>query len=280
MRANKYAGPCGECGTHVVVEAGLLIGGPGRWSTICLGCSPTPPERGTHGGWHQQSLASLDLETTGVDPHTDRVLSYALLDDRGHDVSGLIDAGVEIPAASAAVHGLSAEVLAGAPSPVVAIGAIAAWVQDLVDRQVGLVVFNASYDLTMLHAEAERWGVEQPDWSRLLVVDPYVVDWGIERGGLGPRKLTDVAAYYGVSLDNAHDATADAHAAREITYEIGLRHPVVAAGTLADLMHRQRGWYAERAADWNRYAQRVGRSLDDPDGWPFAQQADRFVRTA
>lgn len=271
MRANKYAGVCAACGAAVAILAGLLIGAPGRWRTVCAGCSPTPPPRGDHTGWHHVPLASLDLETTGVDPLTDRVLSYALLGDRGADVCGLVDPGVEIPAGAAAVHGLTAEVLAGAPAPAEALAAILAWVQDVVDRRIGLVVYNAAYDLTMLRAEAERWGLDQPEWHRLLVVDPYVIDWGIERGGLGPRRLTDVASYYGVPLDNAHDAAADARAARDVADEIGMRHPEVAAGTLDDLMARQREWFADRADDWNAYARRVGRTLDDPAGWPMAQ---------
>jgi DNA polymerase-3 subunit epsilon len=276
VRANRYAGVCAACGIVVAIAAGRLIGLPGRWRTMCHGCTPRPPARGDHPGWHHAPLASLDFETTGVDPLADRVLSYALLGDRGDDVTGLVDAGVEIPAASAAVHGLTAEVLAGAPRPAEAVARIVAWVQDLVDREVGLVVYNAAYDLTMLRAEAERWSVRQPDWDALLVVDPFVVDWGIERGGLGPRRLTDVAAYYDVSLEHAHDATSDARAARDVAHEIGLRHPQVAAGTLVDLMERQRSWFADRADDWNEYALRVGRSLDDPLGWPLSR-ADAAV---
>lgn len=271
MRANKFAGVCAECAAAVAALAGRLVGLPGRWRTLCLGCSPTPPPRGDHGGWHHQQLASLDFETTGVDPLTDRVLSYALLGDRGVDVCGLVDARVEIPPASVAVHGLTAEVLAGAPSSREAVSVVAAWVQDLVERRVGLVVYNAAYDLTMLRTEAERWGVAQPDWDRLLVVDPFVIDWGIQRGALGPRRLTDVAAYYGVPLDHAHDATADARAARDVADEIGMRHADVAAGTLDDLVERQREWFAERADDWNEYARRVDRALDDPAGWPLAR---------
>jgi DNA polymerase III epsilon subunit-like protein len=280
VRANKYAGVCAACGIVVAIAAGRLVGLPGSWRTVCLGCTPRPPARGDHPGWHHAPLASLDFETTGIDPHADRVLSYALLGDRGDDLTGLVDPGIEIPPASAAVHGLTAEVLAGAPAPAEAISRIVAWVQDLADRGVGLVVYNAAYDLTMLRAEAERWGVEQPDWHRLLVVDPFVVDWGIERGSLGPRRLSDVAAYYGVPLDNAHDATADARAAREIAHEIGRRHRAVAAGTLDDLMERQRAWFADRADDWNVYARRVGRSLDDPRGWPLARPRADSVLSA
>lgn len=280
MRSNKYAGACAACSTVVAIAAGRLIGGPGRWSTLCLSCSPTPPPRGDHPGWHHTSLASLDFETTGVNPATDRVLSFALLDDRGRDFSGLIDPGVPIPPASAAVHGLTAETLAGAPAPAEAIAEIVDWVQDLVERGVGLVVFNATFDLTMLRAEAERCGVAQPDWDRLLVVDPYVIDWGIERGGLGPRRLADVAAYYGVPLDNAHEAAADAWAAREVAHEIGRRHPDVAAGTLDDLMRRQHAWHADRAEDWNRYARTAGRDLDDPLGWPLQRLPETASRIA
>lgn len=271
MRINKFAGKCAECMVVVAIGAGLLIGASGRWKTLCLGCTPKPPPRGDHTGWHRVPMASLDFETTGIDPLTDRVLSYALLGDRGTDLCGLINPGVEIPPASAAVHGLTAESLEGAPVPAVAIAELVAWVQDLIDRGVGLVVFNAAYDLTMLRAEADRWGIAQPDWQRLLVVDPYIVDWGIERGALGPRRLTDVATYYGVALHNAHDASADAWAAREIAYEIGKRHPVVADGTLEELMVSQRAWFAGRADNWNEYARRVGRSLDDPRGWPLAR---------
>jgi DNA polymerase-3 subunit epsilon len=280
VRSNQYADLCADCGIVVAIAAGWLIGLPGAWRTICPGCSPRPPARGEHVGWHDVPLASLDLETTGVDPLTDRVLSFALLGDRGHDHCGLVEPGVEIPAASSAVHGLTAQSLAGAPSPVDAIAEILAWVQDLVERGVGLVVFNAAYDLSMLRAEADRWGLAQPDWHRLLVVDPFVIDWGIERGLLGPRRLGDVAAYYSVSLVDAHDAAADARAAREIAYEIGRRQPTIAAGTLDDLMRWQRHWYAERAEDWNQYARRKGRSLDDPEGWPLVRVPTGSCRTA
>jgi DNA polymerase III epsilon subunit-like protein len=228
------------------------------------------PDRGRHDGWHRVPLASLDFETTGVDPVHDRVLSYALLDPSGNEITGLVDPGVPIPPASAEVHGITDAMLADAPPSAEGLAVVVDWVQSLVDRQVGLVVFNATYDLTMLRAEATRLGLAQPDWSRLLVIDPFVVDWGIERGALGQRRLIDVASYYGIPIDHAHDATCDARAARQVAVELGARHVQIGATTILELMVDQRTWHTERALEWNAYAAKKGRPVDDLGGWPLA----------
>ncbi len=228
------------------------------------------PDRGRHDGWHRVPLASLDFEATGIDPFHDRVLSYALLDPSGVEITGLVDPGVPIPPESAAVHGITEAMLVDAPASAEGLPVVVDWVRSLVDRQVGLVVFNATYDLTMLRAEATRHGLTQPDWSRLLVVDPFVVDWGIERGALGQRRLVDVASYYGIPVHRAHDATCDARAARAVAVELGARHVQIGATTLLELMVDQRTWHLERALEWNGYAARKGRPVDDPGGWPLA----------
>lgn len=269
MTTNKFRKQCEHCATWVEPGVGTIVGPHGGWKTYCANCRPAPPARGDHGGWHRLPLASLDFETTGVDPHHDRVVSYGLLDDIGGELVGLINPGVPIPAPAAAVHGFSDAQVVDAQSAAAGIAIVVDWVQGVIDRGAGLVVFNAAYDLTMLRAEAERHGVGQPDWERLFVVDPYVIDWGIERGRLGSRKLTDVCDYYSVPIDNAHDATCDARAARHVAVEMAARHHDIAAGTFADLVQRQRAWYASRAKDWNAYATRAGRSLDNPQGWPL-----------
>ena len=270
MKENRLDGFCAACAVHVRPGAGAYGGSPGHRLTWCLGCSPTPPDRGRHDGWHRTPLASLDFETTGVDPFHDRVLSYALLDVHGVEITGLVNPGIPIPPESADVHGITEAMLADAPSSADGLAVVIDWVQSLVERQVGLVVFNATYDLTMLRAEAARHGLTQPDWSRLLVVDPFVVDWGIERGALGQRRLIDVASYYGIAIENAHDAIYDARAARDVAVELAARHVHIGATTLLELMVDQRTWHLERALEWNSYAAAKGRPLDDPAGWPLA----------
>lgn len=271
MTVNKYAGQCSGCRTRVATGAGTMVGPHGGWKTYCPNCKPAPPARGNHEGWYRSPLASLDFETTGIDPRQDRVVSYGLLGDKGGESVGLINPGMPIPPRSTEVHGITDEQVADAQPAAIGIAMIVDWVQSVVDRGAGLVVFNAPYDLTMLQYEAERWGIPQPDWDRLLVVDPYVIDWGIERGRLGQSKLINVCDYYGVTIDNAHDAACDARAARDVAAEMGARQPDIGEGTLADLAQRQREWYALRAENWNEYANRVGRSLDDPNGWPLSR---------
>lgn len=273
MRINKFDAICLACKTTVPTGAGILVGPYGGWRTFCMACKPVPPPRGNHRGWHQGPLATLDFETTGVDPATDRVLSYALVDDHGVDFVGMVNPGVAIPSASAAVHGITDRDVAAAPTSEIAIAQIIAVVDDLIERGVGLVIFNAAYDLSMLRAEAFRHGLAQPDWPRLLVVDPLVIDWGLHRGSLGPRKLTDVAAFYGVTIDTAHEARCDAVAARAIAIEQGSRHVEVARLALVELQTEQRGWFAGRVEDWNRYAAKKGWTLDDPQGWPLSTSA-------
>ena len=226
---------------------------------------------GDREGWHQTPLASLDFETTGVDPLVDRIISYGLLGDHGIERVGLINPGVPIPPLSTEVHGITDAQVAQAPPAVEAIVMIVDWIQDVIDRGVGLVVFNAPYDLTMLRVEAERAGLHQPDWDRLLVVDPYVIDWGIERGRLGPSKLVNVCDNYTVSIDNAHDASCDARAAREVAYQMGARHPDIGKGSLTRLAQLQREWFALRVAGWNDAVATAERLPADPHGWPLSR---------
>lgn len=269
MRANRYEETCARCGARVVAGEGMLTGMRGSWRVWCLACRPAPPPRGHHPGWHHGPIAAFDLETTGVDPHTDRIVSYALLDDHGGDLVGLVNPGVLIPEPAARVHGITDEQVSDAPRSAEAVGLLADRLRALIDAGIPVAAFNAPYDLTMVAAELARAGLRPIDWRRLVVIDPYVIDWGIERGGLGRRRLADVAEYYGVALDDAHDATADARAARDVACEIGSRHPHVGTLSLPELMRHQRAWFAERAENWNAWAVPAGRDLDDPRGWPL-----------
>jgi DNA polymerase-3 subunit epsilon len=163
----------------------------------------------------QRNLAVFDLETTGVDVRTARIVTacVAVLDANGAVVSRrdwLADPGVEIPEGAAAVHGISTErarAEGGAAPEVVA--EIINELRAVLERAMPLVIYNAPYDLTLLRFEAERYGVS-PLVEPHPVIDPLVIDKAVDRYRKGKRTLVAAAEHYGVALDGAHDAGVDA----------------------------------------------------------------------
>lgn len=270
MRANKKPGPCEDCGTHVDALAGFLLGPAGGWKTVCVEHRPVAPPRTRPGAWESPGLASFDLETTGVDPHEDRIVSIGLIDETGREYALVVNPGVPIPSRASEVHGIHDADVAGAVEARAGVQWVVDWLSVAIARRVPVVVYNAPYDLSMVRAEAKRHGIEQPDWSSLLVVDPLVVDWGIWRGRLGPCKLTDASEFYGVALDDAHDSLADARAARLVAFEMAAREAVLDGLSSTDLMEAQRAWFAERTEDWNRWSVKQGRAAENPAGWPLS----------
>ncbi|MEZ7003405.1 3'-5' exonuclease [Streptomyces sp. AD55] len=240
-------------------------------------------------GWHREPLIGFDLETTGTDPHEARIVTAAVIEVRDGTPAGrrewLADPGVEIPADAVAVHGVSNEraTAEGRPADRVA-DAVASVLADHWKAGVPVVAYNAAFDLTLLCAELRRYGL--PSLRERLggrdpapVVDPYVIDRSVDRYRRGKRNLEAVCAEYGVELDAAHDAGADALAAARLATAIAVRHPKVAALAPAELHRRQIRWCAEWAADFQGYLRRKGDPTAVVDGaWPLREAADAGAR--
>jgi DNA polymerase-3 subunit epsilon len=217
-------------------------------------------------------IAVFDLETTGVDTDTSRIVSacIAILEPDGslhEQFSWLADPGVEIPDGASAVHGITTERARedGRPAETV-VGEITAT----------MVVYNAPYDLSLLDRECRRHRV-QPLGSPAPVIDPLVIDKAVDRFRKGKRTLVAAAERYGVSLDDAHDAAADAIAAGRVAQAIARTFPDEVDVSFPDLHGRQQIWYAEQAASFQQYIREVKgdhayvadsswplRPLDDP----------------
>ncbi len=191
---------------------------------------------------------------------------------------------MEIPADAVAVHGISNEraTAEGRPADQVA-DAIAGVLASYWRTGVPVVAYNAAFDLTLLSAELRRHGL--PSLRDRLggrdpapVIDPYTIDRSVDRYRRGKRNLEAVCKEYGVPLDAAHDATADALAAARLACAIAGRHPKVASLGPADLHHRQIEWYAEWAADFQNFLRRKGDAAAVVDGrWPLREPAGERV---
>ncbi|WBU38577.1 3'-5' exonuclease [Homoserinibacter sp. YIM 151385] len=221
-----------------------------------------------------ESLAVFDLETTGVDVRTARIVTahVGLIDASGTLVAHrdwLADPGVEIPEQATAVHGVTTERARteGRPAPEV-VAEILTSLRGYLDRGTPVVIYNAPYDLSLLAHEARRYGLaplEQPS----PIIDPLVIDKCVDRYRKGKRTLVLAAEHYEVELEGAHDAMADAVAAGRVAQAIARAYPAELGITAAELHELQVGWCSEQSASFQEYMRRVKDPAFVSDGaWP------------
>lgn len=140
--------------------------------------------------WATLPLAGYDVESTGTDPHQDRIVSAAVIQDRPgtptQTFTWLVNPGVEIPAEAAAIHGISNErVQAEGMDPAKALSEISGRLALAMGYFIPLVIANAPYDITMTEAENRRHAVE-PLAARVAplpigpVIDPMVLNEKID----------------------------------------------------------------------------------------------------
>ncbi|MFE5711289.1 3'-5' exonuclease [Streptomyces sp. NPDC056501] len=230
--------------------------------------------------WHGEPLVGFDLETTGTDPLEARIVTASIVGFHGGRVvrqrDWLADPGVRIPEQASAIHGISSERAAAEGRPVREVAdEIAETLTGYWNQGVPVVAYNASFDLTLLSAELRRHGL--PSLSERLggagigpVVDPYTIDRAVDRYRRGKRTLEAVCGEYGVVLETAHEAAADALAAVRVAVAIAERHPEVAGMDPAELHERQIVWYRAWAENFQAFLRRKGdtEAVVDPV-WPL-----------
>ena len=225
-------------------------------------------------------LGVFDLETTGVDVETARIVTacIAIIDADGEVVERwdwLADPEVEIPEAASAVHGITTERARaeGRPTGVV-VAEITQTLRTLFGLDLPVVVYNAPYDLSLLDRECRRNELE-PLIDPSPVVDPLVLDKKVDTYRKGKRTLEAAAAHYGVPLDDAHDAGADAIAAGRVAQALVKARPEQLDIPIADLHGRQEIWYAEQARSFQDYIRRRkgDESFTASTAWPVKYPA-------
>ncbi len=224
--------------------------------------------------WHER-LGVFDLETTGVDTETARIVTahVGLIDGGGLLVSRedwVIDPMVEIPLAAAAVHGYTTERVAlEGMDAATGIAEIVAALRALFARGVPVVAYNAPYDFTVLNREARRYGIP-PLETPGPIIDPLVIDKAVDRWRKGKRTLEVTAAHYGVALgDEAHDAGADAVAAGRVAQAIALRFSQDLDLSAVELHQKQVQWFREQEESYAEFRRRKGdQSFVALGSWP------------
>jgi DNA polymerase III subunit epsilon len=159
----------------------------------------------------ERPLIVFDLETTGVDPVKDKIVSFAAVwrDEGGDEVSVhyLVNPGRPIPKGASDVHGITDEMVADRPT----FDKIA---KDVADIFKGADVggFNSNrFDVPMLAEELARCGIDFHDPARRFY-DAFVVFRKTH-----PRDLAAAhMRYCGTTFEGAHDALCDAEATLHI----------------------------------------------------------------
>ena len=221
-----------------------------------------------------ETLAVFDLETTGIDVTTSRIVSanISVLGPDGTVLERqdwLANPGIEIPAQASAVHGITTEraVADGRPAPEV-VAEIVSAIRSVLERGLALTVYNAPYDLTLLRYEAERHGIAAVQGPS-PIIDPLVIDRAVDKYRKGKRTLEAAATFYGVELSDAHDAGADAIAAGRVAQAMAHRYgPQI--GIAGALLHeKQVQWSNEQSASFAEYMRRTHNpSFVETPGWP------------
>ncbi|MFE5487393.1 3'-5' exonuclease [Streptomyces sp. NPDC056527] len=237
--------------------------------------------------WYDGPLAAFDTETTGVDVEEDRIVSAALVvqdtaGGRPRVTRWLVNPGVPVPAAATAVHGLTDEHLQRNgrwPAPVMEELGRALAEQCAAGRP--LVVMNAPFDLTILDRELRRHRASSLgrylENASLCVLDPRVLDKHLDRYRKGRRTLTDLCAQYGVELDGAHDAAADATAALDVVRAVARRFTSrLERLSPAELHTLQAVWHAAQARGLQAWFTRNGTPETVDPAWPLRPE----MRTA
>ena len=221
-----------------------------------------------------RKLAVFDLETTGLDLQEARIVTACAveIDEHGQvvgeNLEWLADPVIEIPQAASNVHGVTTEIARanGRPAKEV-VAELIETLNGFFSRGIPVVAYNAPYDFTILHFEALRHGLD-PIAEPKPVIDPLVLDKFVDTYRSGKRTLEAAARTYGVSLNDAHNATADAVAAGRVAQAIAIKH----GGKLPDdvlLLHdSQIEWSAAQDASYEKFRRGSVPDFTVQRGWP------------
>lgn len=150
----------------------------------------------------------LDTETTGLDGKAE-IVEISIIDQDGRVVfDSLVKPIQSIPAEATAIHGITNDMVAMAPSW----AAIHKQVAKIVTSKP-LVIYNADYDLRLMAQTSELYGItpiETEAGCAMLAYAEFYGEWNDSKGTYRWQKLTNAAAQQGVVIDGkAHRALAD-----------------------------------------------------------------------
>jgi DNA polymerase III epsilon subunit family exonuclease len=185
--------------------------------------------------WHEMAFLAVDVETTGLDAVSNRVIELALvpfnMPDDVKPFCQLFSVGESLSQEIINITGISDDMLKGKP----AFKECADECVRLMSKASFMVAYNAKFDRPFLESEMARLEKVLPD---LPWIDPFVFICELDRFKRG-KKLSDSAKRWGVNLENAHRAMADAMAAGKLMLKMA---DAAGCHSLDALLTKQKIW--------------------------------------
>lgn len=172
----------------------------------------------------KKPIAFIDLETTGINLGTDRIVEIAIVkilpDGSRIQKRKLVNPGVPIPESASEVHGITDEMVKDAPT----FKQLAQELKQILDG-CDLAGYNSNrFDIPLLMEEFLRVDVEF-DMKNRKLLDVQKIFHLMEQ-----RTLAAAYKFYcNKTLDNAHSAEADASATYEVFLSQLERYPDLGA---------------------------------------------------
>lgn len=214
--------------------------------------------------WRDCPLAVVDVETTGLDPATDRVIEVGVIHMRGGEVEkvyqSLVNPEREVPEEVLKITHIDPEEIKKAPT----FDKVAADVRAHLEGRI-FVAYNLAFDRAFVRAELERAGHE---WLDTQYIDPLIFVRVLHKDQ-GSKRLGAVAARLGIDLENAHRAADDAEVAGRVLYALADKLP----DSLGELLLLQGQWEQQQDNEMSSWRNRRGGAIGESVGG--GQLADR-----
>lgn len=223
--------------------------------------------------WSGRALA-FDLETTSAEPREARIVSAHIseIGPAGAEVLGnwLVNPGVPIPADATAIHGITDEIAATGYTTAEVMPQIVETLGKGWARGLPVIIMVANYDLTVVECELTR--LRQVESMLMIgpVLDPFVIDRGIDPYRAGKRNLAALAKHYRVKQEAAHSAAGDALCAARIVWRMASMPPSKRLPdlSLAQMQLWQRKSHFDRQTNYEEYCLAEGKPEKVDKEWP------------
>ena len=218
-------------------------------------------------------VLGFDLETTGFDPKSNRIVQYALVgcdqDGTAIHIEALVNPQMRIPPNTTAIHGISDNDVKGIPK-------FAENIDTISQAMEGAVIVGHNidrFDWPFRKSEYLRAG--QPMPKPLVILDTLKI---AKRLKVPPRhNLGTLCSRFGISLENAHTAGADSAATLLLLHKMMAANPQHFRCAVEDIPDWSNGIDVS-----DKSAENLGPNIDDLEpvkgshGW-LRQTGDEIV---